>query len=417
MLNNQPLFDVDTERIVLSTFINFASAGEYIAQVEPDMFYNPAHQKIFRVITELRPIIDMVSVMREMQGEIERGTLAEIAQVTGSVAMLPTHISYLREFRTKRIALRRAKEMVAALPTLNASEIKQRLAEAAKEIDYLHPQDEVSPIESYLSLLDARSRGLIKGISTGYQQLDHYIDGFLNGGLYVVAGRPKMGKTMFCINLIDNALRQGKRVLLQSLEMDSAEIFDLLFSRRMRCNSRLLKRNTVSLTDEQWQQVSQTANDFATGNIIIERGGRTVSKLQASIEKYKPELVVIDNLNLLRGERGQQSKVHEIGDITADLKVMAGDMNIPVLLIAHLNRQCDMRENKRPMLSDLRDSGSIEQDANVVMFVYRPGYYDRNIDQRICEIIIAANRSGEAGYLNFLADLSTSSFYCKEETE
>jgi len=414
-MDKQPLYSLETEHAVLSALLRSSIARAELHAIDDDLFYNLSNQRILTAIRKYGDAIDTTTLCRELTDANDRATAIKLYELDVPYSALAGHVEHLRDLRARRKALQRAKEIVSKLHTLAPSDIKQALAQAAAEIGYMIPREEVSAIEQYLALLEARSRGQIRGISSGYSCLDYYIDGFLAGGLYVIAGRPKMGKTIFAINLLDNALRQDKRVLMLSLEMDSNEILDLIFARRMRVNSRLLKRRAAELTDQQWADITNIAGYLADGDRLhIERRARTTQQIRDLIEQRNPDLLVIDNLNLLHGDTSYGNRVHEISSITAELKVMAGDYNIPIILIAHLNRQCDMREDKRPLLADLRDSGSIEQDANVVMFVYRPGYYDHNVDQRICEIIIAANRSGEVGYINYMADLSTSNFWAQE---
>lgn len=410
MENKQPIYCIETERAVLSTLLSRSEAREHVSGVPAEWFYSPMHRDIFALIVG-GGSIDGITVARELAGKYRASEIAEVIMTQATLSSLPTHVAALRQMYAKRIALMRAKEIVASLHNSDAATIRARLADAAREINTVVDDDGgVASLDRYLATLEARSRGEHRGYSTGYNCIDVAINGLIPGGFYVIAGRAKMGKTMFAVNLADNLVKAGKRVMFVSLEMGNDEIYDLVFARRMGINSKRLKMYSGAITDDDWVRVVDVAGKMYDNQMMITRKGRTLAEVEALVVQHKPDVLFVDNLNLMRGETKYGNKVHEIGSITSGLKVLAGDYRIPVVLIAQLNRASDTRECKVPVPSDLRDSGSIEQDANVVFFVYRPGYYDRRLDQSVCQIIVALNRSGESGAYTFRADLAISSF-------
>lgn len=267
------------------------------------------------------------------------------------------------------------------------------------------------PISAWLDTLIERVKGGDRYISTGFASIDHHIIGLTAGQLIVVSGRPSMGKSIFCFNIAKWVIYNGHRVLIFSLEMTADEVMDSFAGAALKVDTKMLQRPKQYIEMIGIERI-KTWVDSLNGKLYIDdTGGHTPATIEAAVSELKPELVVIDNLNLLSGGRSFNSRYEEISYITRELKLIAKRCAVPVVCIAHLNRQCDTRDNKRPLLADFRDSGSVEQDANIIMFVYRRGLYDHSRDKnQPVEIIIAKARGASCGNADLTMDMPCNLF-------
>ena len=249
----------------------------------------------------------------------------------------------------------------------------------------------------------SKSSGNVTGIATGFIDLDYKTTGFQNSDLILFAARPSMGKTSFLLNVIQYVVfKTGLTVAMFSLEMSKEQIVNQLFSIESRVDSQHLR--TGNLSDSEWEKLIESAGVIGNSNLIIDdTPGISISELRSKCRKYKLEhnlnLVIIDYLQLMSGSgRGNESRQQEISDISRALKALAGELNVPVVALSQLSRAVEQRPDHRPMLSDLRESGAIEQDADLVMFLYRDEYYNKDSEKRgIAEVIIAKQRRGPIG--------------------
>lgn len=248
----------------------------------------------------------------------------------------------------------------------------------------------------------SKNKGTVTGIPTGFVDLDYKTSGFQPSDLILIAARPSMGKTAFVLNIAQNmAFKEGKTVAIFSLEMSKEQLVNRLFSLESRVDSQALR--TGNLTDEDWAKLIEGAAVVGKSNLIIDdTPGISISELRSKCRKFKLEhnlgIIIIDYLQLMTGGKHSESRQQEISEISRSLKAVARELNVPVVALSQLSRAVEQRPDHRPMLSDLRESGAIEQDADVVMFIYRDDYYNKDTDKKnIAEIIIAKQRNGPIG--------------------
>ena len=251
-------------------------------------------------------------------------------------------------------------------------------------------------------------KGNVTGIPSGFTDLDYKTSGFQPSDFILVAARPSMGKTAFVLNVAQYmAFRKNKTVAIFSLEMSSQQLVNRLFSLESRVDSQKIR--TGNLEDEDWAKLIEGAGVVGQSNLIIDdTPGISISELRSKCRKFKLEkgldIIIIDYLQLMSGSgRSSDSRQQEISEISRALKGVARELNVPVIALSQLSRAVEKRDDKRPMLSDLRESGAIEQDADVVMFIYRDDYYNKDTENKnIAEIIIAKQRNGPIGTVNLV---------------
>lgn len=248
----------------------------------------------------------------------------------------------------------------------------------------------------------ALSKGSVTGLATGFKDLDYKTAGFQNSDLILIAARPSMGKTAFVLNIAQHmAVHEHVPVMLFSLEMSKEQLVNRLFAMEARVDAQLLRNGR--LTDSDWESLMDSANLIADSNLIIDdTPGISVAELRSKCRKYKLEhqigIIMIDYLQLMQGSKRVESRQQEISEISRSLKEIARELQVPVVALSQLSRAVEQRPDHRPMLSDLRESGAIEQDADVVMFLYREDYYNHDTEKKdVAEVIIAKQRNGPIG--------------------
>ena len=254
----------------------------------------------------------------------------------------------------------------------------------------------------------SQMKGTVTGVSTGFVDLDYKTSGLQPSDFILVAARPSMGKTAFVLNMAQHmAFRKEKTVAIFSLEMSKEQLVNRLFSLESKVDSQKIR--TGNLEDEDWAKLIEGAGIIGNSHLIIDdTPGISISELRSKCRKFKLEqgldMIIIDYLQLMSGSgRGGDSRQQEISDISRALKGVARELNVPVVALSQLSRAVEKRDDKRPMLSDLRESGAIEQDADVVMFIYRDDYYNKDTENKnMAEIIIAKQRNGPIGTVNLV---------------
>ncbi len=248
----------------------------------------------------------------------------------------------------------------------------------------------------------AKTTGTVTGISTGFYDLDYKTAGLQKSDLILIAARPSMGKTAFTLNIAEHvAIKQGIPTAIFSLEMSREQLAKRILSMNSRVDAQKLR--TGELADSDWADIMESTRIIGNANLFIDdTPGISVAELRSKCRKLKLEknlgLVMIDYLQLMTGSKKTESRQQEISDISRSLKALAREIDAPVIALSQLSRQVEQREDKRPMLSDLRESGAIEQDADVVMFIYRDEYYHKDSEETgISEIIIGKQRNGPTG--------------------
>ena len=248
----------------------------------------------------------------------------------------------------------------------------------------------------------SKTKGNVTGIPTGFIDLDYKTAGFQPSDLILVAARPSMGKTALVLNIAQHmAFREDVTVAVFSLEMSKEQLVNRLLSLESRVDSQSIR--TGNLTDEDWSKLIEGAGVIGKSHLIIDdTPGISVTELRSKCRKFKMEhnlgIIIIDYLQLMTGSKHSESRQQEISDISRSLKAVARELNVPVVALSKLSRAVEQRPDHRPMLSDLRESGAIEQDADVVMFIYRDDYYNKDTAKpNVAEIIIAKQRNGAIG--------------------
>lgn len=337
------------------------------------------------------------------------------------VTSVPTsaNIKYYANIVKEKAMLRRlikVNEEIASQCYLDKDSVEDIMAETEKKIFNLlqnRGAEDFVPIKQIVINalekieLASKKKGNVTGIATGFIDLDHRTSGLQPSDLVLVAARPSMGKTAFVLNIAQYvAFHNNLATAIFSLEMSKEQLVNRLFSLESRVDAQLLRSG--NLADSDWEKLIEGAGIIGKSKLIIDdTPGISISELRSKCRKYKLEqdlkLIIIDYLQLMSGSGRSDSRQQEISDISRSLKGLARELNVPVIALSQLSRQVEQRPDHRPMLSDLRESGAIEQDADVVMFLYRDDYYNKDTpDKNIAEIIIAKQRNGPIGTVNLV---------------
>lgn len=382
-------------------------------------FYQHQYGIIFDVMVEMcnegRPV-DLVTLQDRLKEKDLPGEISDLEYARDLLDSVPTsaNIRYYAGIVSEKALLRRlikASEEVADACYLQQDKTENILEAAEKKMFDLFQRQDASdfvPIQQIvLDVVDniekaSRMQGSVTGLSTGFVDLDYKTSGFQPSDLILIAARPSMGKTAFALNIARHmAFKNGVTAAIFSLEMSKEQLVNRMLSMESRVDSQNLR--TGDLRDEDWTKLVEGADVIGRSNLIIDdTPGITVSGLRSKCRKYKLEqnlgIIFIDYLQLMSGNGRGDSRQQEISDISRALKAVARELHVPVVALSQLSRAVEQRPNHRPMLSDLRESGAIEQDADVVMFIYRDDYYNHDSDKKdIAEIIIAKQRNGPIG--------------------
>ena len=386
-----------------------------------DDFYSESHRKIFAAVLDLserREPCDLVTrsdALRNRNQLEQAGNAAYLASLVDSVPSAANITYYCRIVKQKSI-LRRL--IGTATEILNKSyspgaEIDQVLDEAEQSIFEIsqnkirpsfYPMKEIIK-ESFKSIERLFERkDLITGVPTGFEKLDELTSGLQNSDLIVIAGRPSMGKTAFALNIAQHAaIQDGTPVAIFSLEMAKEQIALRMLSSEARVDSQRIRKGFLGETD--WPKLTTAAGNLSETRIFIDdTPAISVLEMKAKSRRLKAEsglgLIILDYLQLMRGTDGRESREQEISEISRSLKALAKELSIPVVALSQLNRKVEDRTNRRPQMADLRESGAIEQDADVILFLYRDEVYNKsedNPEKGIAEVIIGKQRNGPTG--------------------
>ena len=394
------------------------TAGEIISG---DDFYQASYGVIFDSMIELfnegKPVdlITLQNRLREKDVPAEVSSL-EFARDLLSAVQTSANVKYYAEIVSEKAMLRRLiklNEEIANICYLGKEPLEAVLETTEKKVFELvqrrNTGDYVPIKDVVLSALEkiekaSKTNGSVTGIPTGFLDLDYKMSGLQPSDLILVAARPSMGKTAFVLNIAQNvAFKENKTTAIFSLEMSKEQLVNRLFSLESHVDAQILR--TGNLSDTDWEKLIEGAGTIGSSRMIIDdTSGITISEMRSKCRKYKLEmgldLIIIDYLQLMSGSnsRKNESRQQEISEISRSLKGLARELNVPVLALSQLSRAVEQRTDKRPMLSDLRESGAIEQDADVCMFIYRDDYYNPDTeDKNIAEIIIAKQRNGPIG--------------------
>ncbi len=429
--SNTPPQSVDIEASLLGSIIIDADAIVKVADmIRPNDFYDARHRVIYEAalrLYEQQSPIDVLTLSEELRVD---GTLKDIGgsiyltELTNTVPTATHAEQYAAIITTKSIRRRliAVSQEIAEIghdEKRSISELVEQAETKLFEVSQRHVANDVVSLETILSesfdRLDAlhKDKGAIRGVSTGYKDLDATLAGFQKSDLIILAARPSMGKTAMALNLAQNiALKAKMPALLFSLEMSKEQLVDRMLASEADVNSWNLR--TGNLSDSDFEKIGHAMGSLSEAQLFIDdTPGITVSELRtkARREAHKRNLglIVVDYLQLMSGGSkygGEANRVQEISEISRGLKGVARELNVPILALSQLSRSVESRNPQIPQLADLRESGSIEQDADVVMFLYREDYYnpDNSEKPNILEVFIKKHRNGPTGKVELYFD-------------
>ena len=414
-------FSLITEQSLLGSIIIAPESFDDVVQViGPSDFYITEHAEIFNAIKELfvnSKDIDFVTLVDTL---VTKGVYTESAAsdylnqliLKGNNALNVK--DYAKIIKDKSLL----RQLISVCDEINEKAYSEE-GDATRLVDYAeslvfdiaqgrdtksfrHIRDVIGEVYQNLHKMETEGEAA-QGTKTGFSGVDTVLAGMGNSDLILVGARPGMGKTSFALNIATNVATQtNKTVCIFSLEMSAPQLVNRIISSEAMIDSTALR--TGNLDPKQWTEIAKAATKLSGANILIDDStGVTVTAMKGKLRRvHNLGLVVVDYLGLMQSDRRIDNRVNEVAEISRNLKIMAKELNVPVICCAQLSRGPEGRNDKRPMLSDLRDSGAIEQDADVVIFLYKDDYYDRKEDTNtdegsIAEIIIAKNRHGSLG--------------------
>ena len=411
---------IEAEQSVIGAMIMDRDAVTVASEMlNVEDFYQKQYGILFEAMTELysegKPI-DLITLQNRLKEKDVPPEISSLEFVRDMITTVPTsaNVKYYAEIVSEKALLRRlikVNEDIAAECYAGKERVEDILEDTEKQIFQVlqrRSNDDFVPIkEVVLNALDkieaaSRSKGSVTGMATGFIDLDYKTSGFQPSDLILIAARPSMGKTAFVLNIAEYmAFRSNETVAIFSLEMSKEQLVNRLFALESRVDSQILR--TGNLSDSDWANLIEAAGTIGRSNLIIDdTPGISVAELRSKCRKFKLEhnlgIIMIDYLQLMQGSRRSESRQQEISDISRSLKELARELQVPVVALSQLSRAVEQRPDHRPMLSDLRESGAIEQDADVVMFLYRDDYYNHDTEKKdVAEVIIAKQRNGPIG--------------------
>ena len=444
-MNKEIPNNIEAEQSVIgSMLLSKYALQKAIETLTTDSFFLDKHKKLFNAIKEMSSkeialdITTLTSYLKDKNilsevGDVEY--LTEILEQTPTAANVDDYIKIVEDKSILRSLIDEA-TAIATLGYTNEYSVSETLDKAEAKIlnvvknrkssEFKQMPEVLSEFQENLEKL-ANNKGKISGLSTGYYDLDNITDGFHKNELIILAARPAMGKTALALNMATNAaLKSKKSVIVFTLEMRAEQLASRMISSLGQIEAKKLQNGSLDTKD--WQRVNEAMSQLAETNIYIDDSpGVTIGDIKAKSRRIASQddnlgLIVIDYLTLINSMgRYAGNRQQEVSEISRALKTLALELQIPVVTLAQLSRTVEQREDKRPVLSDLRESGSIEQDADMVIFIYRDDYYNpaTKIDDNMSktEIIVRKNRSGRVGAAEVLFKKNTLSFmnFKKEE--
>lgn len=387
-------------------------------------FYQQQYGIVFEAMIELNDegkAVDLVTLQERLKEKDLPPEISSMEFVRDLLSAVPTsaNVKYYAEIVAEKSMLRKlikTTEEISNACYLGKEKTQDILETTEKKIFDLvqnRGSQEFVPIRQVvLNAIEkiekaSRNQGSVTGIPTGFIDLDYKTSGFQPSDLILVAARPSMGKTAFVLNIAQYmAFRNDVTAAIFSLEMSKEQLVNRLLALESKVDSQSIR--TGNLEDEEWAKLIEGANIIGNSHLIIDdKPGISISELRSKCRKYKMEhnlgIIFIDYLQLMTGSGRSESRQQEISEISRSLKALARELNVPVVALSQLSRAVEQRPDHRPMLSDLRESGAIEQDADVVMFIYRDDYYNKDSENKnIAEIIIAKQRNGPIGTVNLV---------------
>ena len=412
-----PPHNLEAERSAIgAAMLSKEALMDVTEEVRAEDFYNESHREIFEAIMDLyrdNVAVDMLTVCEELNkkkaldmvggrayiatltsGVPSTANAGEYAKIVAEKAMMRQLISVSEE-----IAAKGYDDKVPATELIDRAEGDIfRVAQKRQKNDYAKIQDVL--LKNLKQIDEAqKTSGSVVGLPTGFKDLDAVTSGLHKSDLIILAARPGMGKTAFALNIAEqSAIKSGASVLIFSLEMSQEQLGQRLIAMQARVESEKLKKGELDRKD--WDRINVALNELNGTKIVIDdTPGVSIMEMRNKCRRLKAEqgldLIVVDYLQLMTFDGRADSRQQEISALSRHLKLLAREMDCPVIVLSQLSRAPELRQDKRPMLSDLRESGSIEQDADIVIFLYRDDYYNENTEKPgVCEVHLAKHRSG-----------------------
>lgn len=415
-----PPHSVESEQSILGSILLDKEAIITVTEtIKPEDFYKEAHKIIYECMMKLNnknEPIDLITLTEELKKQGHLEDIGGISYITSLSTIVPTtsNVKYYADIVKEKSVLRkliRVSNDILNLGYDSSIKLEDILEKAEKQIFDISQEKSSEDFQTINSvLMDTydtieklyTNKEDITGITTGFDDLNKKTNGLQRTDLLLVAARPAMGKTAFSLNLVQNAALKGDAsVAVFSLEMSKEQLVQRMLSAQSHVELKKIK--TGNLDENDWPRIIDAMSVLSNANIYIDdTPGIKIGELRSKCRKLKIEkgldLILIDYLQLMEGDGGNESRQQEISKISRSLKIIAKELNCPVVALSQLSRAPEQRSDHRPMLSDLRESGAIEQDADIVMFLYRDEYYHPDSERKnIGEIIIAKNRHGETG--------------------
>ncbi len=411
---------VEAEQSVIGSMIMDREAIVVASEIiSGEDFYNKQYGILFETMIELNEQgspVDLVTLQNRLKEKDVPPEVSSLEFVGDLIRAVPTsaNIKYYANIVAEKSTLRkliRLNEEIANTCYAGKEDIEVILEDTEKRVFQLvqkrNTGDFVPIRQVVMNAMDkietsAKNKGSVTGIPTGFTDLDYRTAGMQPSDLVLIAARPSMGKTAFVLNIAEHvAFKQNLPVVIFSLEMSKEQLVNRMFSLESSVDAQKLR--TGQLNDQEWERLIESAGVIGRSKLVIDdTPGISISELRSKCRKLKLEhglsMIIIDYLQLMSGSGRSDSRQQEISDISRSLKSVARELSVPVLALSQLSRAVEQRPDHRPMLSDLRESGAIEQDADVVMFIYRDDYYNHDTEKKgVSEIIIAKQRNGPIG--------------------
>ncbi|HIU74521.1 MAG TPA: replicative DNA helicase [Candidatus Pelethocola excrementipullorum] len=416
---------VEAEQSVIGSMLMGREAISVASEMlSSEDFYQHQYGVIFDAMVELfnegKPV-DLVTLQNRLKEKDVPPEISSMEFVRDLLAAVPTsaNVKFYATIVSEKAVLRRLIKLNDEISNecyLNKEPVETILEDTEKRMFQLLQQrnsgEFVSIRQVVMNSLEniekaSKTKGTVTGISTGFTDLDYKTSGFQPSDLILVAARPSMGKTALVLNIAQHmAFKNDKHVAVFSLEMSKEQLMNRLLSMESKVDSQSMRNG--NLKDEDWGKLIESAGLIGDSNLIIDdTPSISIRELRSKCRKYKLEhgldIIMIDYLQLMSGSGKNESRQQEISDISRSLKAIARELSVPVVALSQLSRAVESRPDHRPMLSDLRESGAIEQDADVVMFIYRDDYYNKDSENKgIAEVIIAKQRNGPIGTVNLV---------------
>ncbi|MBO4456994.1 MAG: replicative DNA helicase [Butyrivibrio sp.] len=418
---------LEAEQSVVGAMLMDKEAIEVASEiVNPDDFYNRQLGTVFETMVELNregSAVDFVTLQNRLREKNVPPQVSSAEYIGELVSAVPTsaNVKYYAQIVADKSTLRkliRVSEETINTCYANSENMEGILNDVEKSVFQITQKRNTGEfvaidqiVMNALNRIEMASKmkGNVTGLSTGFLDLDYSTAGFQPSDLILIAARPSMGKTAFVLNIAEHmAFHDNKCVAIFSLEMSKEQLVNRLLAMESHVDSQHIR--TGNMSDMDWENLIESADVVGSSKLIIDdTPGISIQELRSKCRKYKMEhdlqIIMIDYLQLMTGGsgKGSESRQQEISDISRSLKALARELNVPVVALSQLSRAVEQRPDHRPMLSDLRESGAIEQDADMVMFIYRDDYYNKDTEKKgVADIIIAKQRNGPIGTVDLL---------------